>query len=320
MYQTAIKKFSRFVVRKSAFFLPEKRQIEIERRHRGREQVGKLREADCTIVSHGKSGRTWLRVMWSRIYQARYNLPPGQLISFDNFNKRTPAIPKLFFTHDNYIGDYTGNNKTKADFRDRKVIFLARHPADITVSQYFQWKYRMRPDKKGLLYYPPHGQDISVAEFMMNPDWGLRRVIDFMNTWAENIPSISDFLLIRYEDLKSDPATVLGSVLQFAGTPATDSEIADAVEFGSFENMKKMEETSSFWLSGGRMKPKDKSNPSSYKVRRAKVGGFVDYFDDDQAEEIARIVDESLAPVFGYGRQSTPAVDTLPDDQLNPAD
>ena len=300
--------------------MPEKRQIEIERRHRGREQVGKLREADCTIVSHGKSGRTWLRVMWSRIYQARYNLPPGQLISFDNFNKRTPAIPKLFFTHDNYIGDYTGNNKTKADFRDRKVIFLARHPADITVSQYFQWKYRMRPDKKGLLYYPPHGQDISVAEFMMNPDWGLRRVIDFMNTWAENIPSISDFLLIRYEDLKSDPATVLGSVLQFAGTPATDSEIADAVEFGSFENMKKMEETSSFWLSGGRMKPKDKSNPSSYKVRRAKVGGFVDYFDDDQAEEIARIVDESLAPVFGYGRQSTPAVDTLPDDQLNPAD
>ncbi|MGI9265171.1 MAG: sulfotransferase domain-containing protein [Gammaproteobacteria bacterium] len=320
MYQTAIKKFSRYVVRKSAFFLPEKRQIEIERRHRGREQVSKLREADCTIVSHGKSGRTWLRVMWSRVYQARYDLPQGQLISFDNFNKKNPAIPKIFFTHDNYIGDYTGNDKTKADFRDRRVIFLARHPADITVSQYFQWKYRMRPDKKGLLYYPPHGQDVSVSEFMMNPDWGLQRVIGFMNTWAENIPSIHDFLLIRYEDLKKDPAMVLRGALEFAGTPATDSEIADAVEFGSFENMKKMEETSSFWLSGGRMKPKDKSNPSSFKVRRAKVGGFVDYFNDEEAEEIARIVDESLAPLFGYGRDRSPSGAPLSYPSSNDAD
>jgi hypothetical protein len=320
MFQTAVKKFSRFVVRKSAFFLPDKRQIAIERRHRGREQVGKLREADCTIVSHGKSGRTWLRVMWSRIYQARYSLPQGQLISFDNFNKKNPAIPKIFFTHDNYIGDYTGNTETKSDFRDRKVIFLARHPADITVSQYFQWKYRMRRDKKSLLHYPSHGEDVSVSEFMMSPEWGLSRVIGFMNTWARNIDAIEDFLLIRYEDLKKDPTPVMRSVLEFAGTPATEDEITDAIEFGSFENMKKMEEKSSFWLSGGRMKPKDKSNPSSFKVRRAKVGGFVDYFEDDQAEKIARIVDETLSPVFQYGRESPAASDQTSDAVMNCAD
>jgi hypothetical protein len=320
MYQTAIKKFSRFVVRKSAFFLPEKRQIEIERRHRGREQVSKLRAADCTIVSHGKSGRTWLRVMWSRIYQTRYDLPQGQLISFDNFHKKNPAIPRIFFTHDNYIGDYTGNSESKADFRDRKVIFLARHPADITVSQYFQWKYRMRRDKKHLLHYPSHGQDISVSEFMMSPEWGLPRVIAFMNTWAANIDAIRDFLLIRYEDLKSDPMPVMRSVLDFAGTPATEKELADAIEFGSFENMKKMEEKSSFWLSGGRMKPKDKSNPSSFKVRRAKVGGYVDYFEDDQAEEIARIVDETLSPVFGYGRDPSTVPNLSPGAVLREAD
>lgn len=318
MYQTAIKKFSRFVVRKSAFFLSEEKQIAIERRHRGREQVGKLSEADCTIVSHGKSGRTWLRVMISRLYQARHGLPAGQLLSFDNFHKKNPDIPRIFFTHDNYIGDYTGNGDTKSDFWDRRVIFLARHPADVTVSQYFQWKYRMRPDKKELLDYPPHGVDVSISDFMMNPDWGLLRVIGFLNTWAASFPRMKEFLLIRYEDLKKDPAPVLANVMAFAGTPATDAEIADAVEFGSFENMKKMEESSSFWLSGGRMKPKDRSNPSSYKVRRAKIGGYVDYFDDDEAESIARIVDETLSPVFGYGRSGAATAAATADTTSQP--
>ena len=44
--------------------------------------------------------------------------------------------------------------------------------------------------------------------------------------------------------------------------------------------MKKMEQKKTFWLSGGRMVPKDRDNPNTYKVRRAKVGGYRDYFDD----------------------------------------
>ena len=44
--------------------------------------------------------------------------------------------------------------------------------------------------------------------------------------------------------------------------------------------MRKLEEKSTFWLAGSRMKPGDKANPNSFKVRRAKVGGYRDYFDD----------------------------------------
>ena len=73
-------------------------------------------------------------------------------------------------------------------------------------------------------------------------------------------------------------------------------------------------------MGSGRMKPKDKSNPSSFKVRRAKVGGFVDYFEDDQAEKIARIVDETLSPVFRYGRESPAAPDQTSDAVMNYAD
>jgi hypothetical protein len=301
MYQTAVKKLSRFVVRKSVFFLPEERQIAIERRHRGREQLGKLRKADATVVSHGKSGRTWLRVMLSRIYQQRYGLPEGSLISFDDFHRRNAAIPRIFFTHDNYLRNYTGSETAAADYGGRRVLMLVRHPADVTVSQYFQWKHRMRVDKKGLLGYPDHGEAVSLFDFMMRPEWGLARVVDFMNFWARDFEVLDPFAMTRYEDLRRDPENELGRVMTFLGTPATAEEIAEAVAFASVDNMRQMEQKSAYSLTGGRMKPRDVNNPDSYKVRRAKVGGYRDYFTDDQVRLIDAQVDNSLDPAFGYG-------------------
>jgi hypothetical protein len=35
-------------------------------------------------------------------------------------------------------------------------------------------------------------------------------------------------------------------------------------------------------------------------VRRAKVGGYRDYFEDDQLARIDALVQSSLSPVFGY--------------------
>ena len=300
MFQTAVKKISRLIVRKAVFFLPEERQIAIERRHRGREQLGKLRKADCAIVSHGKSGRTWLRVMLSRIYQQRHGLAEGSLISFDDFHRKNAAIPKLFFTHDNYLRNYTGSTSAVADYGGRRVLMLVRHPADVTVSQFFQWKHRMRVEKKGLLGYPDHGEEIDLFEFMMRPEWGVARVIEFMNFWARDFEQLNPFEMTRYEDLRSDPENELGRVMRFLETPATVEEIREAVEYGSIENMRKMEQQSANSMASRRMKPGDVNNPDSYKVRRAKVGGYHDYFDDDQVAEIDALVDQTLAPLFGY--------------------
>jgi hypothetical protein len=94
------------------------------------------------------------------------------------------------------------------------------------------------------------------------------------------------------------------------GTTATEAELRDAVEFGSVENMRKMEQKGSFWLSGGRMKPRDRDNPDSYKVRRAKVGGYRDYFDDEQAARISELLESRLSPIYGYTRQSPDATTT----------
>ncbi|HEX2478770.1 MAG TPA: sulfotransferase domain-containing protein, partial [Geminicoccaceae bacterium] len=95
----------------------------------------------------------------------------------------------------------------------------------------------------------------------------------------------------------------------FLGTPATKAQIADAVEFASYDNMKRMEQQQVFWLSGGRLVPKDRSNPDSYKVRRGKVAGYRDDFDPAQLAAIDALVETGLDPLYGYTRASSGARD-----------
>ena len=294
------KKTSRRLLRGALFFSPEERKTRAERWLRGREQLQRLQQADIVIVSFGKSGRTWLRVMLSRLYQIKHRLPQRALIGFDNLHYMNRAIPKIFFTHDNYLKDYTGNADSKADFYGHKVVLLARDPRDVAVSQFFQWKYRMKRNKKALNWYPPHGADVSLYDFVMNEDAGLPCIIEFFNTWARELPRVKASMVIRYEDMRKDPAAVLKPMFEFLGTPGSDAEIQDAVDFAAYENMKQLEEKNAFRSSGARLVPGNKSNPDSYKVRRAKVGGYRDYFDDEQLARIEALFEERMTPVFGY--------------------
>lgn len=301
------KRIMRWLVRAICVFLPEKQAHALERWRRGKEEYRKYRQCDYIFASYGKSGRTWMRVMISRYYQQAYKLPDRILMGFDNFHKINSAVPKIFYTHDNYLRGYTGNLDNKKDFYDKKVVLLVRRPQDVAVSQFFQWKYRMRPAKMAMNRYPAAGSDVSVHDFVMNPDVGLPRIIDFMNGWASELPKIKNLLLVRYEDMRSDPEAQLARIVGFLGMQPDAAHIKNAVEFSSVENLRKMEKENYFWRSGSRVKAKDPSNPHSFKVRRAKVGGYRDYFDDEQVAEIDAMVDERLADVFGYKSEPEPA-------------
>ena len=165
----------------------------------------------------------------------------------------------------------------------------------------------MRPNKKARNAYPEHGEEVAIAEFVAEREAGLGKVLDFMNGWARAMPRLPDLLVVRYEDLRARPAQTMAGLLAFMGTPGTAAEIAESVAFASFDNMRKMEQKRTFWLSGGRMVPKDRSNPQSFKVRRAKVGGWRDDFSEAEIRRIEALIESELAPVFGYGRAGDPA-------------
>ena len=295
------KKLSRELAVALAFFLPEARRIRFERWLRGREEARRLQRADVAIVSFGKSGRTWLRVMISRYYQLVYGIPERALLGFDNYHRRDASIPKIFFTHDNYIKDYTGEYDSKASFYGKKVVLMVRNPKDIAVSQYFQWQHRMRPVKKKLNQYPPHGADVSAYDFVMDPNCGLPDIIAYLNLWAREAERVERLLVVRYEDMRSDPNKTLRRVMEFINDDSADGPAVDgSVEYSSVENMRKLEEKNVFWLAGGRMKPGKKGDPNTYKVRRAKVGGYKDYFNDAERAEIDELVSHDLSATYGY--------------------
>ena len=48
------------------------------------------------------------------------------------------------------------------------------------------------------------------------------------------------------------------------------------------------------------LKARDLQDNESFKVRRGKIGGYVDYLEDDQIEMVNNMINETLTPEFGY--------------------
>lgn len=288
------------MARRALFFLTEHQRNSVERRIRGRQELSKLQRADCVIVSYSKSGRTWLRIMLWKFYQLRFDLSDASMLDFDMGKSPAPGVPRVMFTHDTYTADAVGQQNAKAPFHEKKVILMVRHPGDVAVSNYFQWKYRTKAAKLSLIDLPQHSEDVSIVDFVMSSNRGLPSIVAFMNAWGAEMAKIKQHLVVRYEDMRTDPAGSLKRVLDFVGTPFTDEQVTGAVEFASFENMRRMSEQEGFHWSGSRLTPRDPGNADSHKVRRGEVGGYREYFDSRQSEIIEAYADTHLIDAFGY--------------------
>ena len=158
----------------------------------------------------------------------------------------------------------------------------------------------MKTRKKMINDYPDHNSDIALFDFVVKHEAGLHRVIEFLNGWDEEKDRMRDLLVVRYEDLRAEPHVYMKRILDFMGVAASEQDINDAIQFAAYDNMKRLEQSQGVHASGQRMRPGDQGNPDSYKVRRAKVGGYRDYFDANHVQQIDALVDRALVPAFGY--------------------
>ncbi len=262
----------------------------LERFKKAVKRQRKLRRSDVVVVSHAKSGRTWLAAMISHVYHQRYGIPEQEIIQFDNFNRLDPRVPRIFFTHDNYKNAAQDPLFSLRDFRGRKTILLVRDPRDVAVSGYFQ--SRRDRAKSGEL------TRINAAIYDYMVHYKMPKVIAFLQRWERQISQLENCLVLRYEDLRVQPESELARVFTFMEGRADPSEMAEAVSFASFGSLRKREADGFFATT--KLRPADSADESTFKVRRGKVGGYIDYLSAAEAAKVDEMLSRAQLGAFGY--------------------
>lgn len=254
---------------------------------------------DAFLISYPKCGRTWLRALLGKyVLGARREGDPLELFEL---TRSLPDFCTLEVSHDDYP-HWKSCNKiftNKKAYAGKKVIFLVRDPRDVLVSYYFQ--YTKRGDK-----YQANDKDFdgSISNFIRHDIGGLRSLVSFYNVWAANRNVPSGFLLVTYENMQRDTRGNLLDIVAFLDWPKRDAAfVDDVVSFGSFENMRKLEETNA--LNSARLRPPRDNDPEGFKVRRGKVGGYTDYLTKDDIRYIDEYVDQNMDEQFSFYKSTS---------------
>lgn len=260
------------------------------------------RATDFYLISYPKSGRTWLRLMIGCAIATHYELPKEEEILFLRYKgKLHPRIPKITVIHEDRPMLKTPDElqKSKARFKNNKVIFLVRDPRDVIVSSYFEMSKRGHVFGTNPYESRQPVFDGSLTAFIHRKEGGFDTILAYYNIWAENRHIPKDFLLIRYEDMQKDPGRELRRVIDFLDMQfINDQTIDEAVKYASFENMRRMEQDGEF--QSYILKPADSDDNESYKTRKGKVKGYIDYLDDDEIAWLDNKIQNNLSEFFSY--------------------
>jgi hypothetical protein len=248
-----------------------------------------LREADAAVVSYPKSGRTFVRAMLARLYERKFGIDERSLLEFSSLRRAPEGVPQVLFTHG---GDAMRTpdeiRSGRSDYRHVKIILIARHPGDIAVSRYHHLKHRSRDRARLKLADQP------LEPFVWAEQGGIPSIVTFLNQFAA-LPGVT---ILRYEDFLAEPADTLGKLAEAVGVTVSEEDIADATEFGSLPNLKRLEREGYFTSS--RLRQARRGDEASGKVRKGTSGGYREQLGGDAAKRIDDYVAEHLDPRFGY--------------------
>lgn len=255
-----------------------------------------LSRGDAIVISIPNSGRTWVRTFLCAYFCARYERP----FSLHPETYHDSRIPRITYTHDLYE-HYTKTRWWERvrgkflvpphQFKRVRIILLARDPRDAFVSHYIEMTRRTVETANEL-------KSRALGDVLRDPIFGIVLIIETMNAWLTEFARRPDCIIVRYEDLHATPNEQFRRVLVALGETAPQARhFEKALESSRFDNMRKME--ASLEYDRQLLQPGDVNDSESYKVRRGKIGGYVDYLDPSDIAYADQAM-SALDPRFGY--------------------
>lgn len=225
---------------------------------------------DVFLVSYPRSGNTWTRFLLGNLI---YHTDP---MTFANVESR---IPEIYLFPDSKLRSLPRPRVLKSheyfDPRYQKTIYIVRDPRDVAVSMYhYSIKRRTIPEDQPISSFIP---GFLQGRFFV--DWA---------TWAEHVASWyatrlhrNDFVLMRYEDMLTDPVNELKKVCLLLNIEPDASRLTRAVDLSSAGRMRELEHAQSKEWKLTRNTRQDKPF-----IREAKKGTWRDQLPSDSVRLI----------------------------------
>ena len=259
------------------------------------------------VISFKKTGRTWLNMLIGKALQLYYGIEDISPIVLAGSRNKCPGYPGVSFIHDDSAHWKRPEElvRSKLHYKYKRVVFLVRDPRDVVVSMYFEKNKRLPVHLDGeKLEYSQFADRIapykgSLSEFINEPVGSFDTILEFYNIWAHNRKLIDGFQLVRYEDIHQNPQKELRRVFNYLCINDINDEVLnEAVDFASFDNMRKMEAKDK--LSTVKLRPANEKDKESFKTRKGKTGGYVDYLSNKEIKNLTEKMKNELDNYFGY--------------------
>ncbi|MDH5527462.1 MAG: sulfotransferase domain-containing protein [Nitrospirota bacterium] len=189
------------------------------------------------LASYPKSGNTWLRFL---IYSYLYGEPEGS-------NQVAQTIPDI-----HAMGGYQPPENANRVFIKSHFLLGPQHPlAQFTAGFIYVLRHPKDVLLSNLNFYRMHAEgrfdEVAFArtyiERLGAPQWidlGMGNWVQHAASWMDGVPRMPS-LVLRYEDLKSDPETHMTRVAEFIEGTADPERVRRAVAASSLSSMSRME-------------------------------------------------------------------------------
>ena len=200
------------------------------------------------LASYPKSGNTWMRFFLTCLLQGPPETSADILDCIPEIGSGSPK--KVYEKEGRVIVKTHLLYSDQLPLKDRTVgmIYILRNPLDLALSAFNYHMLQLAEDQT-----IPQPESVYMRNYINNfinrggadrtwLDLGYGSWYSHLQSWYGEAARHHPHLFIRYEDMLETPYLVGQTIASFLNLDITETQMKQALEYSSFENMKAMEE------------------------------------------------------------------------------